>query len=343
MFRYLVLGLLVFFVLGFVGLAIALSVIVSSNSSNGEVVLPVSVFFFFPFVLLLFSHAWRYQPSTSDVDVLPLREQSQQWDIVLDYDHNHTMTTLFTEFTWTNLDVSPDGSTIVFDVLGDIYTVPIGGGLATPVLVGVPFETQPRYSLDGSQILFRSDRSGNDNLWRASTSDYLDLHQITNETYRFVNNGQWNKDGSSVVGVKWFTSSRSIPAGEIWIFGVQDQPDTQGRNLVPRVNLNAQVGAEEPIFDPSNTYVYYSENTADSKTNWLYSKDPHAGTQNGVFECLILFFPPLLLGIYSILRVSLATNQSEVVTGGVGGAARPVISHDGKTLAFGMLIYVALH
>ena len=34
------------------------------------------------------------------------------------------------EGTWMNLDVSPDGKTVVFDMLGDIYKLPISGGKA---------------------------------------------------------------------------------------------------------------------------------------------------------------------------------------------------------------------
>src|SRR4051812_33846032 len=36
--------------------------------------------------------------------------------------------------TWINLDVSPDGKTIVFDLLGDLYTIPMAGGQATLLL-----------------------------------------------------------------------------------------------------------------------------------------------------------------------------------------------------------------
>src|SRR5262249_43504638 len=35
--------------------------------------------------------------------------------------------------TWMSVDVSPDGSTILFDLLGDLYTVPIAGGKATRI------------------------------------------------------------------------------------------------------------------------------------------------------------------------------------------------------------------
>lgn len=68
------------------------------------------------------------------------------------------------EGTWMNLDVSPDGKTIVFDMLGDIYQMPISGGKATPLRTGIAWEVQPRFSPDGQQILFTSDAGGGDNI-----------------------------------------------------------------------------------------------------------------------------------------------------------------------------------
>ncbi|WP_315818299.1 hypothetical protein [Paraflavitalea speifideaquila] len=53
------------------------------------------------------------------------------------------------EGTWMSVDVSPDGQSIAFDLMGDIYTVPIAGGKATPVTKGLAFDTHPRYSPDG--------------------------------------------------------------------------------------------------------------------------------------------------------------------------------------------------
>ena len=65
------------------------------------------------------------------------------------------------------MDVSPDGRTVVFDVLGDLYTLPIDGGTATRIIGGLSFESQPRFSPDGKQIAFLSDRTGVENLWIA--------------------------------------------------------------------------------------------------------------------------------------------------------------------------------
>ena len=69
------------------------------------------------------------------------------------------------EGTWISVDVSKDGRTLVFDLLGDLYTLPASGGEATPLVTGAEFASQPRFSPDGGSIAFISDRSGSDNVW----------------------------------------------------------------------------------------------------------------------------------------------------------------------------------
>src|SRR5690606_17904955 len=70
--------------------------------------------------------------------------------------------------TWMSLDVSPDGQTIVFDLLGDLYTMPITGGTATRLTHGIAHDMQPRFSPDGRTVVFVSDRSGDENVWLLS-------------------------------------------------------------------------------------------------------------------------------------------------------------------------------
>ena len=67
--------------------------------------------------------------------------------------------------TWMSVDVSPDGKTIVFDMMGDIYSMPISGGTATRITKGMAYDVHPRYSPDGKSLLFISDKSGSDNIW----------------------------------------------------------------------------------------------------------------------------------------------------------------------------------
>ena len=98
---------------------------------------------------------------------LSLSAQDKKWDV------NNPKTSILyqdiefstDEGTWMCLDVSPDGQTLVFDLLGDIYTMPIGGKKATCIRSGLAWEVQPRFSPDGKQVLFTSDAGGGDNMW----------------------------------------------------------------------------------------------------------------------------------------------------------------------------------
>ena len=123
------------------------------------------------------------------------------------------------EGTWMNVDVSPDGKEIVFDLLGDIYSIPIAGGEAKVLRGGHAFEVQPRFSPDGKKILFTSDAGGGDNIW-VMNRDGSEAKQITKESFRLLNNGVWSPDGEYIVARKHFTSTRSLGAGEMWMYHI---------------------------------------------------------------------------------------------------------------------------
>ena len=90
------------------------------------------------------------------------------------------------EGSWMDVDVSPDGRTIAFDLLGDIYTMPIAGGTPTRIAEGLAWEVQPRFSPDGTRIAFTSDRGGGDNIWLMN-ADGSDKRQLTKEEFRLLN------------------------------------------------------------------------------------------------------------------------------------------------------------
>ena len=148
-------------------------------------------------------------------------EEKTEWDVAnpgMGFNYKtHSFTT--DEGTWMNLDVSPNGQTIVFDMLGDIYTVPIAGGKATVLRSGIPFELQPRFSPDGSKISFTSDAGGGDNIW-VMKADGSDAKQITKEDFRLLNNAVWTPDGNYLIARKHFTSGRSLGAGELWQYHI---------------------------------------------------------------------------------------------------------------------------
>src|SRR5262245_24705030 len=101
--------------------------------------------------------------------------------------------------SWISLDVSPDGQTIVFDHLGDLYTVPIAGGKATPLTRGMAVDAQPRFSPDGKRIVFVSDRKGASNLWIMSL-DKKDTVQVTRERSQSFDSPEWSPDGKYIIG-----------------------------------------------------------------------------------------------------------------------------------------------
>ena len=102
------------------------------------------------------------------------------------------------EGTWLSLDVSPDGSKIVFELLGDIYSIPMAGGKATRLTSGQAFDAQPHYSPDGKSIVFVSDRSQSDNLW-IMNADGSNVHALTREMDQKYQSPTYTPDGKYVV------------------------------------------------------------------------------------------------------------------------------------------------
>ena len=102
------------------------------------------------------------------------------------------------EGTWLSLDLSPDGKTIVFDLLGDIYTLSVTGGKAARITSGQAFDAQPKWSPDGKSIVFVSDKNGSDNLWLMNP-DGSHQRTLTREEQRQFVSPTWTPDGKYVV------------------------------------------------------------------------------------------------------------------------------------------------
>lgn len=228
-----------------------------------------------------------------------------------------------TEGTWMSLDVSPDGRDIVFDMLGDLYIMPITGAPgAEPrkLTSGVAWDMQPRFSPNGEWVAFTSDRTGKngkggDNIWIIKRdADPESLRQITQETFRLLNGPNWHPSGEYIVARKHFTSRRSLGAGEMWLYHISGVEGGGAGGLQLTEKPTDQKDVNEPIFSPDGKYLYFSEDVAPG-SNFEYDKDSNSQ-------------------IYVVNRLELETGRSERYITGPGGAARPTPSPDGKTIAF---------
>jgi imidazolonepropionase-like amidohydrolase/Tol biopolymer transport system component len=212
------------------------------------------------------------------------------------------------EGTWMSVDVSPDGKEIVFDLLGDIYTIPVAGGEAKALTHGIAWDMQPRFSPNGKWIAFTSDRAGGDNIW-IMNRDGSDPKQVTKEDFRLVNSPGWTPDSEFIVVRKHFSSTRSLGAGEMWLY---HRSGGEGLQLTKRPNEQKDAG--EPAFSPDGRYLYFSQDTTPGVI-FQYDKDSNKQ-------------------IYVIQRFDRESGETEAYITGPGGAIRPTPSHNGKYLAF---------
>ena len=242
-------------------------------------------------------------------DPKPAAADPKKWDVSARHAPGRDVPIDTRSGTWMSLDVSPDGREIVFDLLGDIYVMPIGGGEARVISSGHAWDMQPRYSPSGTEIAFTSDRGGGDNIW-VMGRDGSAPRAISEEKFRLLNQPEWTPDGAFVVARKHFTSTRSLGAGEMWLYhrgGVSEGVQmTKARTK--------QKDSGEPAFSPDGRYLYFSDDATPGEI-FEYSKDP-----NGQ--------------IYVIQRLDRDKGDVETFISGPGGAVRPTPSPDGKSLAF---------
>ncbi|KQR82145.1 amidohydrolase family protein [Sphingomonas sp. Leaf343] len=214
------------------------------------------------------------------------------------------------EGSWMNVDVSPDGRLVAFDLLGDIYTMPVAGGTPTRIADGLAFEHQPRFSPDGRRVAFTSDRGGGDNIW-VMNLDGSDKRQVTKEDFRLLGQPTWSPDGRFIAARKHFTTGRSLGTGEVWLYHASGGGGVQ---LVKRASEQLQKELGEPVYAPDGKSIYYTRNV----------------TPGPVFE----YAQNSRTDLFDIERYDLDTGEVETAVSGVGGSVRPTPAHDGKRIAF---------
>lgn len=200
------------------------------------------------------------------------------------------------EGTWMNLDVSPDGKTIAFDLMGDIYTMPITGGKATPFTSGMAYDTHPKFSPDGKSIAFTSDRSGSENVWYINT-EKQDTVQVTKDKDQHIQSAEWTPDGNYLIVSK---GNRNL---KLFMFHKNGGGGTQ---LIKKPD---EIKTVEPAFGPDARYIWFSQR----KSAWNYNAQ----------------LPQYELAVYDR-----ETGETTMKTSRYGSAFAPTLSPDGNWLVY---------
>ncbi|EIW77828.1 composite domain of metallo-dependent hydrolase [Coniophora puteana RWD-64-598 SS2] len=303
-------------------------------------------------------------------DVYPYRP-SEPWDISTDFPYPRLLHYEVSEGTWLRLDVHPLTGDVVFDMVGDLYCLPAlsyhfeGYGSqelarAVPILRGVPFDSEPHFSPSGDKLLFTSDAElGFENIWvmpwtgcesmdlgrqsleletsyfaggknrRLLSEGRLNARRATNETYNYVTEARFHPSSDKIIAVKRHYGKISIGAGEGWVFDVPSVTDS-----APETPISAGSGARVVTKDlpPGWPKADYPEHfIGPEEIIWagydkvIFAKNTWtAGSIQDIHK-----------GIYAIYSKNLTSGEvNTVVDAFPGGASRPTLSQDGRSLAF---------
>jgi Tol biopolymer transport system component len=216
------------------------------------------------------------------------------------------------EGTWLSLDVSPDGKTIVFELLGDIYTLPFAGGAAAAITSGPPFDSQPRWSPDGKRIVFLSDRDGAENVWTMDP-DGSHLKAVSKGDGSLYASPEWTPDGDYIVVSK--TNSPIGSSYSLWMFhknggpGVSLTKDDKGDGALGS-GRGTNINSLGPAFGRDGRYVWYAR----KRGGFGYNID---------------------ITQWQLAIFDRRTGRIFPQTDAYGSAFRPVLSPDGQWLVYG--------
>lgn len=178
---------------------------------------------------------------------------ADDWDVTQPRGELRTIDFTTREGTWMSVDVSPDGRWIVFDLLEHIYRIPTGGGQAESLTQnsGLAVNFHPRYSPDGEQIAFISDRGGQQNLW-IMDSDGSSPRAVFEEDYVQASQPAWTPDGKYIVVRRETVRPDGGDDGEgLWMY------HRDGGNGVELVGDDGDGSPAWPTISDDGRYLYY--------------------------------------------------------------------------------------
>src|SRR6185369_7082941 len=212
--------------------------------------------------------------------------------------------------TWMSVDVSPDGKMLIFDLVGDLYEMPIAGGEAKKITSGMAFNGQASFSPDGTKIAFISDRGGSENVWIANPDGSNPIQLSQDEQSEFAS-PTWTPDSQYVIAAR----EAQFPIGlfELWMYHVRGGVGVQitkskAKPDAPPSSWSHSIGASA---SRDGRYLYYA-------------------TREGFFDKVYNVTFPLS----QITRHDRITGDDDTVTDAHGSAMRPVISPDDTLLVY---------
>lgn len=246
------------------------------------------------FLFCLFTLQVFTQDTAKDTTKTPDKKKPKK---ALSLEPGRTLHLKTDEGTWLSLDVSPDGKTVAFDMLGDIYLLPVEGGKAKRLTKGLAYDSHPKFSPDGKHIAFISDRDGNENLWikELATGDST---QITKEKTDYLQSAEWTPDGNYLVLAK---------GQRVMKLFMYHKDGGGGVQLIKKPETLKTI---EPAFGPNERYIWFSRRVGD----WDYNAQ---------------------LPQYQLATYDRETSDVIVKTRRYGSAFTPCLSPDGKWLIYG--------
>lgn len=219
------------------------------------------------------------------------------------------------EGTWLTVDVSPDGTTVIFDLLGDIYRLPISGGDAVALTTGPAWDQAPRFSPDGKHIYFVSDREGAKNIWRIAVGERTPTQVTMSE--------------SDLRGtLNWSRSRNRLLIG---------REDPKGNDVEVFLHaVNPATGSLIPISKPAEPWSWTNRSVRRPETSPIQIYSAVELTDGTIYYSRSEFDRNVLRGaarLYKFDREMLA--QSAITPlGAVFSEYTPQLSHSGEVLAY---------
>ena len=201
------------------------------------------------------------------------------------------------EGTWMSLDISPDGKTIIFDLMGDLYTMPIEGGKAEALTQGMGYDVHPRYSPDGKSIVYISDRSGSENVWIMDLES-KEKTQLTKDDDSYFPSAEWSTDGNYIF------ASKGRRNHKLYMF------HKDGGSGIELIGKPDALKVIDVAVTPDGKHVYFSQR----RGAWNYNAQ----------------LPQYQIGMFDLEK-----NEQATVTGRYGSAFTPTFSGDGKWMVYG--------